>query len=129
MLTLICGIPNAGKTTLSQQYSNVIHLDEVLRTSVICEMVAKEDDVCVEGVFMDTHRRKKIAEAYKGKKVCLWLNTPTEVCIERENRDRQIGLITHCAKAFEPPTLSEGWDEIIIIRGNDEQRYRRQNKT
>ena len=28
-MILICGIPNAGKTTYSQRYSDVIHFDEV----------------------------------------------------------------------------------------------------
>ena len=117
MLTLICGIPNAGKTTYSQKYDNVIHLDDVQRTSVICEMVANEEDVCVEGAFLDSRRRRKIADAYKGKKVCIWLNTPLDECIARENRGRQKGLFRVCAEGFEPPTYAEGWDEIEVIHG------------
>lgn len=122
MLTLICGIPNAGKTTYSQKFNNVIHFDDVQKTSVVCEMVAKEDDVCVEGAFLDSRRRRKIAEAYKGKKVCIWLNTPLAECIARENRGRQNGLFRICADGFDPPTYYEGWDEIVIIHDNDPKR-------
>lgn len=130
MLILICGIPNAGKTTYSQKYNNVIHLDDVIRTSVICEMVAREDDVCVEGVFVDARRRKKIAEVYEGKKICIWLDTPEDVCISRESRNRSEGLIKCCSQSFEPPTLDEGWDEIIIIRGDDNvERISREKQT
>ena len=28
-------------------------------------------------------------------------------------------LVEYHARAFEPPALDEGWDEIIIMRGND----------
>ena len=89
----------------------------------VSKMIENESDVCVEGVFMDAHRRKKIVEAYKGKKICSWLNTSKEVCIARENRQRHIGLIRYSAQAFEPPTLGEGWDEIIIINENNEIQY------
>lgn len=128
MLTLICGIPNAGKTTFSQRFNNVIHFDDVQKTFVVCEMVSNEDDVCVEGAFLDSRRRRKIAEAYKGKKVCIWLNTPLDECIARENRGRQKGLFRICADGFEPPTYAEGWDEIIVIRGDEEEHITREMK-
>ena len=132
MLTLICGIPNAGKTTYSSRYENVIHMDEVipkkrgLAYEEVCDMISHNDDVCVEGVFVAARTRRKLCEAHDGKKVCIWLNTPIEECIAREDRGRGTGIIRSCADFFEEPTLDEGWDEIIIIRGNNEQRYSRQ---
>lgn len=122
-MTLICGIPNAGKTTYSQQYENVVHLDEVVATRrktspTVYEIVANSnEDVCVEGVFPNSSRRKKLVDACKPewKKTCIWLNTPLDECLRRENRGRKPALMRLSYQAFEPPTYSEGWDEIIII--------------
>lgn len=126
MITLICGLPNAGKTTYSHRYANVIHYDDVIAPKgmhplqVLCEMVSDVDDVCVEGVFITSHERKRIAQAYSGtQKVCIWLNTPLEECIKRENRNRATCLINSCNALFQPPTYSEGWDEIIVIGENN----------
>ena len=128
MMTLICGLPNAGKTTYSSQYGNVIHYDDVTAPrgkhpiQVLCDMVSAMDDVCVEGVFISSHERKKIAQSYSGtRKVCVWLNTPLEECVRRENRNRATCIINNCQALFQPPTCDEGWDEIIVI---GEQKWR-----
>lgn len=127
MLVLICGIPNAGKTTYSSRYKNVIHTDDVVPSGrghhqTVRDMVANEDDVCVEGTFIIARHRKKLAEAYNGnRKVCIWLDTPLDECIKREDRGRGTLITRNCSALFEPPTLDEGWDEIIIIRGDYEQ--------
>ena len=132
MFTLICGIPNAGKTTYSSRYDNVIHMDEVipkrrgLAYEEVCDAISECDsDICVEGVFIASRIRRKLCESYNGKKVCLWLNTSIDECIAREDRKRPSFIIRNCADCFEPPTLDEGWDEIIIIRGEHEQRISR----
>lgn len=120
MLTLICGLPNAGKTTYSQQFEKVIHADDVKRHRTLCEMISKMDDVTVEGLYIVSHMRKELLKAYKGeKKVCIFLNTPLEECLRREDRHRSLMLIKNCAMVLEPPTVSEGWDEVIIIGGED----------
>lgn len=122
MLTLICGIPNAGKTTYSQYYNNVIHLDDVMPThkshlDTVCNILQQEyGNICVEGVFLSKHSRKKILQAYQGiKKICIWLDTPLEICISRENRNRSVMIIKNCHMLFEPPTYDEGWDKIVRI--------------
>ena len=123
MMTLICGLPNAGKTTYSKQFQNVIHYDDVTAPKgerpicVLCNIVSAMDDVCVEGVFLRAWERKRVVKAYNGtERVCLWLDTPLEECIARENRNRGLYLINRCHALFEPPTLDEGWDEIRIVR-------------
>lgn len=121
MLTLICGLPNAGKTTFSKRYDNVIHLDDVrpqgkAPTKVIHDMVADQSEVCVEGTYLVARQRRELANAYKGeRKVCIWLDVPIEECIARENRGRKELMFRIGQQAFEPPTLDEGWDEIIRI--------------
>ena len=104
------------KTTYSEKYENVIHLDEEGRR--IFETVEKsEGDIVIEGIFILRSMREKLLKSYKGdgKKVCIWLDISPEECERRENRNRGAYMIWNCFNAFEPPTLEEGWDEIIRI--------------
>lgn len=123
MLVLICGIPNAGKTTYSAQFENVIHTDEVpcvkghghMRT--VCEMIqGTTDDVCVEGVFPLAHQRKMLIRAAGDMyKKCIWLNTPLDECVRREDRNRNTCIIYNSYDLFQAPSYEEGWNEIEII--------------
>lgn len=63
----------------------------------------------------------QLLEAVKDKpykKTCIWIDTPLEECIQREDRNRPIEIILLHADTFEPPTYDEGWDEIIVIKGD-----------
>lgn len=125
MSILICGLSNAGKTTYSRKFDNVIHYDEVggttrQRHEAIVNM-AKKQEVCVEGVYSEAFRRAELAQAIKGRKVCIWLNTPLDVCMSRPDFKG--------TRKFEPPTLAEGWNEIIIIGGNDVKSISNEVKT
>lgn len=120
MLTLICGLPRAGKTTYSQQYEcKVYHLDEfgLLKNAygrVNNAIGATTADIVVEGIYDKPEQRKVLIETYRGQGArCIWLNTPIE--IKRTRR----GYSKHCEYPFEPPTYSEGWNEIIIIGDNN----------
>ncbi len=130
MLCVIIGVPNAGKTTYSKRYDNVIHLDDVGRTERICELIRQMgDDVIVEGAFASPSRRERLINAYTGNhKRCVFLDVTFEESVRREDRGRPNWMLRNAFKHFEPPTLDEGWDEIIIIRGNDEQRINRQTE-
>ena len=120
MLTLICGIPNAGKTTYSERYDSVIHLDDCFHRDYCGIVSAVVGDVCIEGVFGQRKMRTDIINACKShdRKVCIWLDTPFDECMERElsYRNRPLGVVGSHHKMFQPPTYEEGWDEIIIIR-------------
>lgn len=120
MLVLICGLPNAGKTTYSQRYANVIHLDDysVPRVAHCNKAIEKAgDDIVVEGIYNTRCDREELLEAYRGqgKKTCIWLATPAEECIRRENRGRPQQVVLNQQKRFEEPSLSEGWDEIVVV--------------
>lgn len=128
-MTLIVGIPNAGKTTYSERYANVIHFDEikgrgVVRFNKVVDMVKENNSLCVEGVYEKARQRIPLVEASKQRNVCIWLDTVVDTCVERERngRKRSEHMVIWASQRFEPPTLDEGWDEIIIIRGDDEQR-------
>lgn len=115
MLTLICGLSRSGKTTYSKQYENVVHLDEVGFDYERCKEFVNNGEVVIEGVYNKISQRKSLLSVYHGEATkCIWLNTPLEV------RKTRKGYSTHSNIFFEPPTLNEGWDEIIIIRGNDD---------
>ena len=121
MLTLICGMPRAGKTTYSKRFSNVIHQDGLDYQTVRQRVAMITDDVVVDGIYEHPAVRAKLAEAYKGNgKRCIWLDTPLGVRKKRPMYQSYVGL------EFIPPTYDEGWDEIIVIRGDDnEQRSSR----
>lgn len=116
MFTLVCGLYNAGKTTYSLQFDNALHLDELGSTDKVCERM--EDEIVVEGVFGHPRQRKKLLAAYTGGyKRCIFLDVPLDEIIRREDRGRPKSYLRHHAATFQPPTYSEGWDEIIRIDG------------
>lgn len=123
MLTLICGLPRAGKTTYSKRYEgkcNIIHVDTMgctwlSRNARSLEAVRLEEDVVVDGILPHRAERQALLDAYQGDRaVCIWLDTPLEV------RKTRKGWSKACEFPFDPPTYDEGWDEIIVIKGEDD---------
>lgn len=130
MITLICGVGRAGKTTYSKNFENVIHLDEMghkpYRYMNVIDAL-DEGDVVVEGIYENACMRAELAQAYNGNgKRCIWLNTPKETVIARARETGTPISVSHFR--FEPPTYEEGWDEIVVIRGDDEQRINRKTE-
>ena len=130
MISLICGRSRSGKTTYAKQFDKVLHLDAFgimpKNYDKVLKIVADIDDgLVVDGVYDTSELRTDLLKAYKGggRKVCIWLDTPLDVI-----ESRFVVIPSKHPYPFEPPTLDEGWDEIIIIRGNDEQRNNRQTE-
>ena len=115
MLTLICGHSRAGKTTYSKRFENVIHLDDTHSTQKVLEKVRMvSGDVVIEGIYYSPKDRIRLIEAYKGQGFrCICLDTSKEV------REERHGYKIKHDYPFLIPTLSEGWDEIIIISGDN----------
>ncbi len=122
MLTLICGLPRAGKTTYSEQFAcRVFHRDEYgtrlhsyLRVNKKVDG-SDDEDIVVEGIYHTPQARESLIRAYRGRGAkCIWLDTSTEVKKTRR------GYCPSCEYPFTPPTYDEGWDEIIIIRDGAE---------
>lgn len=85
------------------------------------------DDVTIEGYFGRRNERDRVRESHDGYSRCIFIDISVEESIRRENRNRHPQILRNASRFFEPPTLDEGWDELIIIRGdNDVQCYRRQ---
>ena len=116
MMTLICGHSRAGKTTYSQRYEcEVLHFDAICNYQTIIDQVRKADgDIVVEGIYFDPRNRANLCKAYNGKTVCILIDTPTEVRAKRMGRK-----ILH-PYPFGVPTYEEGWDEIVVIRGDSD---------
>lgn len=124
-MILLTGIPNAGKTTYSERFTNVIHYDGLRtarRVDEIVEAVKKDNAIVVDGMLKLARDRKRLVKASTGRNVCIWLDVPVEVCVERERnyRKRPDALVILCAQTYEPPTYNEGWDEIIVVRDGKE---------
>ena len=113
-LTLIIGLPNAGKTTYSARFDNAYHRDGMTQ-EVLTEVIQK-DGVVIEGLFERREERKRILVMAARPCRCIWIDTPIDVCMKRETRGRKGGFFAFHNHLFEPPTLDEGWDEIIIVR-------------
>lgn len=110
MLTLICGLPNAGKTTYSQKFQNVLHADDYANIDDLLKLISKNiKNICVEGIFMTQYSRKRLLNVYNGNKTkCIFIDTPLGICLKRENRKRLLQVIRNCSDIFESPTYSEG---------------------
>lgn len=130
MITLIIGLPNAGKTTYSEKYENVIHLDEMRKQdrkhaheNILKAVKEAKEDIVIEGVYNGRLGREQIVQAAgDAKKVCIWIDTPIETCLERNTR----GILI--IDSLEPPEYSEGWDEIRIVRNDKETKKKRGKK-
>lgn len=119
-MIVIIGLPNAGKTTYSNRFTDVLHYDDISKYSR-----AEREDIyrsfqgnCIEGIYNSKQSRERLLSCLEdnSRKVCVWIDTPEDECIRRENRGRDSHLVKSHAKTFEPPTLDEGWDEIITIK-------------
>ncbi len=125
-MILICGLPNAGKTTYSARYGHVLHLDDFLKDGSVYPLCHKTvsdmtGDLCVEGIYgTKLQRIDLIKSCHQPYKICIWLKTPLGVCLERSKTARSSGIVMAHYNRFQPPTLDEGWDEIIIVRGKNE---------
>ena len=117
MLTMICGLPNAGKTTYSKRYKNALHQDEIGTINNVINAIKQTDgEAVIEGYFGRQEERTRVLSAYNGKARCFFIDISVEESIRRENRNRHPQILKNASRFFEPPTLDEGWDEIIILR-------------
>lgn len=129
MLTMICGLPNAGKTTYSSQFKDALHQDDIGLISRIVSTIEPMQDVVIEGYFGRKEERNRVRQAHHGYSKCIFLDISVEESIKRENRNRHPQILRNASRFFEPPTIDEGWDEIIIMRGDEIERISRQAET
>ncbi len=122
MITLICGHSRAGKTTYSKRYEGscqIIHLDDVHSFSAVISRVRMiTEDVVVEGIYYEPRDRIRLLESYRGDgSKCICLDASKEI------REKRMGREIKHDFPFLIPTYDEGWDEIIVIRGQEDAEY------
>lgn len=77
--------------------------------------------VILDSTNLRVNVRAKILQAVTDiecNKVAVFMNTPLEECIYRNaNREARLQdfVIESTHRSLQPPTLDEGWDEILII--------------
>lgn len=83
----------------------------------IVEIIEQKNnnDVIIEGYFGTKEDRCKIINAYNGCAKCIFINITVDESIRREDRNRNPQILRNAFKFFEPPTLDEGWEKIIVI--------------
>ncbi|AXF52507.1 MAG: AAA domain protein [Caudoviricetes sp.] len=147
---LMCGIPGSGKSSFANKYSGA-RSKVVSRDRIRFELVkpdepyfSKEKQVfnqfveeincalaCGYDVYVDaTHisiasRNKIIRQLNKCNLACIWLDTPLQECIKR-NEDRKgtrafvpPNVITDMYDKFQKPELYEGFEKIHIVRPDE----------
>lgn len=120
MLILIMGLPNSGKTTYSQKFDNVLHLDDFPNSKFLnCnkEVSKRNGNIVVEGIYNLRCRRELLLKNVNGEKICIWIDTPLEECLRRSGRPKEV--VQQDYNVFQPPTYEEGWDDIIRIKYNE----------
>ena len=139
-LIALCGIPGSGKTTLSKQLASesdaVLYCFDKRRGAFsptkseeaklqmykeIAEELKLGNSVVCDDLNTKKLRREQLLSAVSQidcfKKLVV-LDTPLEECLKRNSkRQRRIAneIILNIKRKYEPPTLEEGWDEIVFV--------------
>ena len=135
------GTPGSGKTTLSTKFSseyniNLYQYDELNRQksvklgpprprlhSLIKESLKNNQDVIVDDLYETKESRIKLISELSDiecEKILVVIQAPLEVCIERDKNRKSHNLgertIRQYYNRYQPPSLDEGWDDIIFIQ-------------
>lgn len=126
----MCGSPGSGKSTLSKQIANEqnlvrLSLDEMgyIRQHKliphVVDALKEGKSVVADSLYTKKQWRTELLQAVENlgcRCVLLRMSTPLDECIRR-NRGRDGALpdfvIEDIYNSIEPPTLDEGWDEIL----------------
>lgn len=135
---ILCGIPGSGKSTLSNKlvkvhnaklysYDDLLNNNNLkdkfkLRAWILSSI--KNDLQAGFNVILDDSNillqlRIEVLEFIKEcqcKKILIVMNTPLDECLLRNaNRKKQLPdwVIRHMYRKYQPPSLDEGWDEIL----------------
>lgn len=129
-LYVMCGIPASGKSTKSKQLAEKHGLTRFSFDEMGCyttrqflrpvvEALKNGEDVIMDSTHLKTNSRKVIFQAIESipcRKICIFMNTSFDECLRRNaNRDARVPDIAMetLNNSIEPPTLDEGWDEIL----------------
>lgn len=93
--------------------------DEYL-VNLIRESHNNGESIIVDDMYITKESRQKLLSAISDiecKKVLIVLQTPLELCVERDRirTSHNLGkpIVYNFNKKYESPSLEEGWDEIL----------------
>lgn len=140
----LCGIPGSGKSTIGKQLAlsagaSFCECDEFFKNhknektgviiklfhSRLTELLLSGNRVVCDGMYTSKASRVELLNGIEGvacKRCLIVMATPLEECLRRNaNRERHIPacVIKDIYKKLEPPSIDEGWDEIIYYGGDD----------
>lgn len=137
MIYVLCGLPGAGKTTISRQLQQQYHAelycyDEFIKhhnlldkRQQMFEKIVSDlrtgKDVILDDLHTCIEWRINLLSAIQNvpcKKVLIVMTTSLEECIRRNSqRTNRLPdfVIYYLNSQYQPPTLDEGWDDIIYI--------------
>lgn len=140
-LTILVGLPRAGKTSYARQYKGqaiILSADRLrylvynqrfwsggedlmwsIHDIVLKLLLEQQVDIISDETNYTIQSREriiKLAREYGYKITCVVIPTPLQVCIQRakeENYSRIIPFIEHLSREYQPPAPEEGIDKII----------------
>ena len=132
MITLyvMCGIPASGKSTKSRQLAEEHGLTRFSYDEMRCfhqrdfvipavNALRNGENVIMDSTNLRITGRKDILETVADipcKKIAVYMSTPLEECLHRNtNREARLQdfMVESAYRSLQPPTLDEGWDEIL----------------
>jgi predicted kinase len=135
-LVVMVGLQGCGKSTwvaghlagthvvVSKDHWPNARRREARQRRVVAELLAEGRSVVVDNTNPSVADRAPLVAAARAAGVpvrCVWLDTPWETCLERnETRDGRakvplVGLLATRGR-FEPPTPEEGFDSLDRVR-------------
>lgn len=144
-LYVMVGLMGSGKSTvaekISKKYNATIHSSDDIRVEIcgdvnnqarnkevfallhkrVKEDIKNNKNTIYDATNISKKCRKSVIELFKNipcNKVCVFIATPYEECLRRNNaRDRKVPefVIEKAYQSLQVPSKEEGWDEIIVI--------------
>lgn len=89
----------------------------------VMQTLTNNQSVIIDSVFTYAKWRKQILDAISNiccNKICIYMDTPLDECIRRNaRRSKPLPefVVRSIYNSIEPPSINEGWDEIIYYKG------------
>lgn len=135
MIIVLCGLPGSGKTTLSHKLSKKYNakaysFDDFLQGNKgktlkdfyqYLYQQSLTENIIIDTINLGIKVRLSLLKYFKDiekSKILIVMTTPVEECIRRNNKRQRKEYVTDSmiyflSSKYEPPTLDEGWDEIL----------------
>ena len=143
-LTLLVGIPACGKSTHAKKFADasiIILSSDAIRKELLNDETNQKNnpiifaelykrarnhlqnglDVIIDATNISIFDRNRVLQNFTDmeiKRKAVVIQCPVEECIKRDSkRERSVGkdVIFRYARNYQPPTLDEGFDDVIFI--------------